>query len=89
MAGLDNRAIICDTLGRAPDVEIGCSEGGWSLCRWRQFVGTYSLPALPDPLMSIHISGKPQVRTWDRDGWSEKSSTPGHATVVPAGMGTG
>lgn len=84
----DNRAIICDTLGRSPDIEIGSRAGGWSLCRWRQFVGSYSLPALPDPLMSIHLSGKPQVRTWDRDDWSEKASIPGCTTIVPAGART-
>ena len=45
----DNKEIICDVLGRAPDVEMGSIGDGWSLCRWRQFVGTYTLPALPQP----------------------------------------
>jgi AraC family transcriptional regulator len=37
----------------------------------------------------VHIAGKPTVRTWDRDGWSEASSFPGCATIVPSGQATG
>ena len=85
----DNKRIICDVLGRAPDVEMGSFGDGWSLCRWRQFVGTYSLPPLPQPIFTVHLAGKPQVKTWDRDGWTESSSIPGCATIVPAGMPTG
>lgn len=85
----DNKAIICDVLGRAPDTELSSVGEGWSLCRWRQFVGSYSLPKLPDPVFVVHIAGKPQVRTWQRDRWSEASSIPGCATIIPAGMPTG
>lgn len=81
----DNKAIICDALGRAPEVELGMIGDGWSLCRWRQFVGSYALPPLPDPMYIVHISGKPQVRTWQRDAWSETGSIPGCATIQPAG----
>jgi AraC family transcriptional regulator len=28
------------------------------------------------------------VKTWDRDGWTEASSIPGCATIIPAGMPT-
>jgi AraC family transcriptional regulator len=82
-------AIIADALGRSPDVQIGADAEGWRLSRWRQFVGSYTLPALPDPLFVVHIAGKPNVRTWDRDGWSEASSFPGCATIVPSGQATG
>jgi AraC family transcriptional regulator len=85
----DNKAIICDSLGRPPDMELGSVGDGWSLCRWRQFVGTYSLTACPDPMFVVHIAGKPQVKTWQRDGWSDTSSIPGCATIVPSGMPTG
>ena len=85
----DNKEIICDVLGRAPDIEMGSIGDGWSLCRWRQFVGTYSLPPLPQPVFTVHIAGKPQVKTWDRDGWTDSSSIPGCATIIPAGMPTG
>jgi AraC family transcriptional regulator len=85
----DNKAIICDVLGRAPDMEMGSVGDGWSLCRWRQFVGSYTLPALPDPIFTVHIAGKPQVKTWDRDGWTETSSIPGCASIIPSGMPTG
>jgi len=84
-----NKAIICDALGRAPDIELGSVSEGWHLTRWRQFVGSYTLPALPDPLFTVHIAGKPQVKTWDRDSWSEVSSIPGCATIVPSGQPTG
>ena len=84
-----NEAIISDVLGRAADIEIGAPDSGWHLSRWRQFVGSYDLPALPDPLFVVHVAGKPRVRTWDRDAWSESSSIPGCATIVPAGRPTG
>lgn len=81
--------IIADALGRAPDVALGGDHGRWRLCRWRQFVGTYTLPALPDPMFVVHIAGKPNVRTWDRDGWSETTSLPGCATIVRSNQPTG
>ncbi|WP_416465735.1 helix-turn-helix transcriptional regulator [Sphingomonas sp. VDB2] len=84
-----NESIIIDALGRMPDIQLGSDDDGWQLCRWRQFVGTYTLPALPDPVFTVHIAGKPQVKTWDRDGWSELSSMPGCATIVPSGQETG
>ncbi|QNO29701.1 helix-turn-helix transcriptional regulator [Sphingopyxis sp. OPL5] len=68
---------------------MGSIGDGWSLCRWRQFVGSYTLPALPQPIFTVHVAGKPQVKTWDRDGWTTSSSIPGCATIVPAGMPTG
>jgi AraC family transcriptional regulator len=36
----------------------------------------------------VHLGGKPNVRVWDRDGWSESASFPGAATIVPATMPT-
>ena len=72
-----NEAIISDILGRAPDVELSSEADGWRLCRWRQFVGTYKLPALPEPIFVVHIAGKPHVRTWENGAWSTMSSTPG------------
>jgi AraC family transcriptional regulator len=84
-----NEAIISDALGRAADLEIGSNGDGWRLSRWRQFVGSYNLPALPDPTFVVHIAGKPRVKTWERDGWSETSSIPGCATILPAGQPSG
>jgi AraC family transcriptional regulator len=85
----NGEAIIADALGRAPDIQLGADSDGWRLSRWRQFVGSYTLPPLPDPIFVVHIAGKPTVRTWDRDGWSEASSFPGCATIVPSGQSTG
>lgn len=81
--------IIADALGRAPDMSLGGEHGRWRLCRWRQFVGSYTLPALPDPMFVVHLAGKPNVRTWERDGWSETASLPGCATIVPSNQPTG
>jgi AraC family transcriptional regulator len=86
---LTNEAIISDTLERAPDVELSSEADGWRLCRWRQFVGSYTLPALPQPLFTVHIAGKSQVKTWENGAWSTMSSTPGCATIVPLGLSTG
>lgn len=89
MESWSNEQIISDVLGRSADIEIGCDHAGWRLSRWRQFVGAYNLPALPDPTFVVHIAGKPRVKTWDRDSWSEATSIPGCATIVPAGQETG
>ena len=84
-----NEAIISDALGRAADLGIGSTSDGWRLSRWRQFVGSYQLPALPDPTFVVHIAGKPRVKMWERGGWSETSSIPGCATILPAGQPSG
>lgn len=81
-------AIIADTLKRGPEVKLESSDGRWRFSRWRQFVGSYCLPALPDPLFVVQLAGKTNVRTWDRDGWSDATSFPGAATIVPASMTT-
>ena len=81
--------IISDVLGCAPDMEIGGEAEGWRLCRWRSFVGKYDIPALPDPLFTVHIGGKPSLKTWVRDGWSETVSYPGCVTDVPFDQPTG
>lgn len=89
MSGSSDEDIISDALGRAPDMQLGGERGRWRLCRWRQFVGSYTLPALPDPMFVVHIAGKNNVRTWERDSWSETASLPGCATIVPSGQPTG
>ncbi|MGW8204991.1 hypothetical protein ACWGM0_20915 (plasmid) [Sphingomonas bisphenolicum] len=81
-------AIIADTLKREPEVKLASSDGAWRFSRWRQFVGSYTLPALPDPMFVVQLAGKTNVRTWERDGWSETASYPGAATIVPATMAT-
>jgi AraC family transcriptional regulator len=81
-------AIIADTLKREPEVKLASTDGCWRFSRWRQFVGSYALPALPDPIFVVQLAGKTNVRTWDRDGWSETASYPGAATIVPATMPT-
>lgn len=82
-------AIISDSLGRGPDLQLGSAADGWNLCRWRQFVGSYNVPALPEPLYTVHIAGGQHNRVWHKDGWSENFSVPGCATIVPAGQETG
>lgn len=83
-----SEAIIADTLQRGPEMAVSSTDGRWRFTRWRNFVGSYTLPALPEPMFVVHLGGKPNVRTWDRDGWSETTSFPGAATIVPATMPT-
>ena len=82
-------AIISDAIGRGPDMQLGSERDGWRLCRWRQFVGSYTVPALPEPLYTMHIAGQQHNRTWLNGGWSDVTSMPGCATIVPAGQQTG
>lgn len=84
-----NEQIISDVLGRGADIEIGASDNSWRLSRWRQFVGSYELPALPNPTFVVHIAGTRNVKTKTRAGWSETSSIPGCATILPAGRPSG
>lgn len=81
-------AIIADTLQRGPEVQVASSDGRWRFCRWRQFVGSYGLPPLPEPMFVVQLAGRTNVRTWLRDSWSEETSFPGAATIVPAHMET-
>lgn len=84
-----NEAIISDAIGRGPDMQLGSKTDGWQLSRWRQFIGSYDVPALPEPLYTMHIAGQQHNRTWLNGGWSESVSMPGCATIVPAGQQTG
>lgn len=82
-----NEKIIAKTLGRAPDRSVNL--GSWQFARWRQFIGSYELPALVDPVFVVHVGGKPDTRLWEADQWSHSRSIPGCATIVPAGCSTG
>ena len=82
-----NETIIADTIGRAPD--RSANLGAWQFARWRQFIGSYELPALVDPVFVVHVGGKPDTRLWESDHWSNARSIPGCATIVPAGRTTG
>ncbi len=82
-----NETIITRTLGRGPDRSVNI--GSWQFARWRQFIGSYELPALVDPVFVVHVGGKPDTRLWEADHWSNARSIPGCATIVPAGVSTG
>lgn len=81
-----NDAIISDTLCCAPDVSFESVSHGWRISRWRQFVGHYDLPSLPQPTYVAHVGGKQQVRMWEGGRWSDESSRPSDATIVPDGL---
>lgn len=83
-----NDAVISDAICRAPEITHTALGGHVHCSRWRHFVGSYTVPALPAPLFVVHLAGKPDVRFWDRDGWSESTTFPGAATIVPAGRET-
>jgi AraC family transcriptional regulator len=85
----DNEAIISDVIGRGPDLQFQAGSDGLLLSRWRQFVGDYALPPLPDPIFVIEIAGKSGVRIRECRGWSNKTSYPGCASIVPSGLATG
>lgn len=82
-----NNAIIAETIGREPDRAVDL--GGWQFARWRQFIGSYELPALVDPVFVVHVGGRPDTRLREGDHWSSARSIPGSATIVPAGWTTG
>ncbi|MEH3035749.1 MAG: AraC family transcriptional regulator [Sphingomonas adhaesiva] len=82
-----NETIIAKTIGRAPDRSVNI--GAWQFARWRQFIGSYELPALVDPVFVVHVGGKPDTRLWQADHWSSERSVPGCATIVPADVSTG
>jgi len=88
MANFNSETIICDTLGRGPEMSRHFKSSGVTLNRWRQFVGSYQLPGLPEPLFVVQLAGKTDVRLGDRDGWSERTSFPGAVSIVPAGTST-
>jgi AraC family transcriptional regulator len=81
---ITNESIISDGVGAPPDVLIRDQTGSFSFARWRNFVGSYQHPPLPDALLVVHTGGKPNVRTWQTDRWSERWSTPGLATLLPS-----
>ena len=82
--------IIADILDTRPDVavDVNTRHGFGQLVRWRQFIGSYKLPPLPTPLMSVHLGGTRTIRYKDGETWSEKSSIPGTVTIVPSGIET-
>lgn len=84
----NNECILSDTVGAPPDILIKDQSGQFTFARWRSFVKSYQQPALPDPIFVVHVGGKPGIRTWQRDEWSEHKSVPGCATVIPAGLPT-
>jgi len=84
-----NETIISDTLGCAPDVSFRSHDSGWSMSRWRRMVGSYRLPALPDPIYVAHIGGSQRVHMYDGRDWSERASQPSDATLLPSGCYSG
>jgi len=80
--------IISEALGRAPDLQLGHDHGRWRLGRWRQCVGGYTLPALPDPMFVMHVLGRPDVCNGKRDGSRDASPFPDCVRIVPSGRAT-
>lgn len=81
-----NETIIADTIGRVPG--RSANLGAWQFARWRQFIGSYELPALVDPVFVMHVGGNPDA-AWEADHWSDARSIPGCGTDVSAGCRTG
>ncbi|WP_052018367.1 AraC family transcriptional regulator [Novosphingobium lindaniclasticum] len=83
-----SETIIADVLRRGPEVDLAAPDGSWRVSRWRQFVGSYELPEMPSAVFVVQLAGKTDVRTWQGNGWSQVSTFPGSATIVPRNRGT-
>lgn len=79
-----NEDIISQTLGCHSEVSYANTENDWKITRWRQFMGQYNLPALPQPILVAHIGGKQQVRMRDGQQWSTTYSKPSDMTSMPS-----
>ncbi|MEJ5979179.1 AraC family transcriptional regulator [Novosphingobium sp. PS1R-30] len=84
----NSEAVIADALCNGPELEYRDGSGNLRFSRWRRFMGSYEVPALPAPMFVVQMGGKSDVRFWDRDGWSEATTFPGAATLIPAGHKT-
>lgn len=69
-------------------IELHVAAMGLDIAVWRQRDRYYAIPALSDPVVSIHIGGAGRVRYGDGDGWSRRSSTVGTVTFLPPGLPT-
>lgn len=69
-----------------PRVQLHLAAMDLNIAVWRQRDRYYAIPALTDPVVSIHIGGSGRVRYGDGDGWSRRSSTVGTVTFLPPGL---
>ena len=82
-----NAALVA-ALGIAPRRALHLADVDLSLAVWRQRDREYAIPALEDPVISIHVGGRGRVRFGDGDGWSRRSSSPGTVSFLPPGVAT-
>lgn len=79
---------LARALGIAPTLALRLDDIDLALAVWRQRDRYYEIPALIDPVISIHVGGHGRVRFGDGDGWSRRSSTLGTVTYLPPGLPT-
>jgi|LNFM01.1.fsa_nt_gb AraC family transcriptional regulator len=79
---------LARALGMTPNLALRLADLDLTLAVWRQRDRYYEIPALTDPVISIHVGGRGRVRFGDGDGWSRRSSTLGTVTFLPPGLAT-
>lgn len=70
----------------APALAVRLRDEDLHIAVWRQRDRYYEIPALDDPVISLHVGGRGRVRFGDGDGWSRRSSTLGTVTFLPPGI---
>lgn len=85
---LDRNAPLVRAVRLAPRHALVLPDIDLALAVWRQRDREYALPALGDPVISLHVAGRGRVRYGNRDGWSRRSTTLGTVTFLPPGVPT-
>lgn len=70
----------------APALAVRLMHEDLHIAVWRQRDRYYEIPALADPVISLHVGGRGRVRFGDGDGWSRRSSTLGTVSFLPPGI---
>lgn len=84
----DRNAPLVRAVRLAPRHALALPDIDLALAVWRQRDREYALPALGDPVISLHVGGRGRVRYGNRDGWSRRSTTLGTVTFLPPGVPT-
>jgi AraC family transcriptional regulator len=91
MQGLaaSNNEVVGQTLACQPEISYLNTQADWQISRWRQFIGHYELPPLPQPMLVAHIGGKQNVRMREGQQWTLCCSKPSDLTHMPAQLSSG
>lgn len=79
---------LAEALAIVPRLALYLEPMDLDIALWRQRDRYYEIPALADPVISIHVGGAGRVRFGEGSGWSRRSSTIGTVTFLPPGLAT-